>query len=163
VRRAPLRDRSHFLERGIEGHTGWRVSSVDAEGIDYENGERRGYDLLVAFPPYVPAVRYDGLPSEFAFDPVSMCVMEEFDRATFAQVPLRLTGDPGRPVEVRPDANGTYKVGVSPVWRLGKKMLGPLPALPLQGGEAVPRRSALEGDGGPEGDVDDARTQVGRA
>jgi sulfide:quinone oxidoreductase len=27
-------------------------------------------------------------------------------------------------VRVRPDADGAYKVGVSPLWRLGKKMLG---------------------------------------
>ena len=39
-------------------------------------------------------------------------------------VPLVETGDPARPVEVRPDANGAYRVGVSPVWRVGKKMLG---------------------------------------
>lgn len=58
------------------------------------------------------------------FNPVSMCVMEEFDTATFAQVPLELTGDPAQPVAVRADANGTYRVGVSPLWRLGKKMLG---------------------------------------
>jgi sulfide:quinone oxidoreductase len=171
-----------FAERGIEGHTGWRVTSVDAAAVGYDNGERVTYDLLVAFPPYVAAVRYDGLPQDergflktepgsrrvvgeeriyapgdagdfpvkqaflaflqadavaediaarlegrepaFSFDPVSMCVMEEFDKATFAQVPLRVTGDPGHPVEVRPDANGDYRVGVSPIWRLGKKMLG---------------------------------------
>jgi hypothetical protein len=53
-----------------------------------------------------------------------MCVMEEFDKATFAQVPLRVTGDPAHPVEVRPGANGTYRVGTSRAWRLGKKMLG---------------------------------------
>jgi NADH dehydrogenase FAD-containing subunit len=58
------------------------------------------------------------------FDPVSMCVMEEFDTATFAQVPLAVTGDPSRPVVVRPDADGGYRVGVSPAWRLGKKLLG---------------------------------------
>ncbi|HYN35902.1 MAG TPA: NAD(P)/FAD-dependent oxidoreductase, partial [Actinomycetota bacterium] len=58
------------------------------------------------------------------FDPVSMCVMEMFDKAVFAQVPLRLTGDPLHPVEVRPDAADDYKVGVSPAWRLGKKLLG---------------------------------------
>ena len=58
------------------------------------------------------------------FDPISMCVMEMLDKATFAQVPLRLTGDAERPVEVRPDAGGEYKVGVSPLWRLGKKVLG---------------------------------------
>jgi sulfide:quinone oxidoreductase len=53
-----------------------------------------------------------------------MCVMEMFDKATFAQVPLEVTGDPSTPVRVRPDANGDYKVGTSPVWRLGKKALG---------------------------------------
>jgi NADH dehydrogenase FAD-containing subunit len=58
------------------------------------------------------------------FDPVSMCVMEQFDKATFAQVPLRLTGDPARPVEVRPDADGAYRVGSSKAWRAGKKLLG---------------------------------------
>ena len=58
------------------------------------------------------------------FDPVSMCVMEQLDQATFAQVPLRLTGRPEKPVEVRPEANGSYRVGTSPLWRLGKKLLG---------------------------------------
>jgi sulfide:quinone oxidoreductase len=53
-----------------------------------------------------------------------MCIMEMFDKATFAQVPVELTGDPARPVRVRPDADGAYKVGTSPVWRAGKKMLG---------------------------------------
>lgn len=61
---------------------------------------------------------------ETRFDPVSMCVMEQFDKATFAQVPLRLTGDPERPIEVRPGADGDYLVGSSPAWRAGKKMLG---------------------------------------
>ena len=50
--------------------------------------------------------------------------MEQFDKATFAQVPLRLTGDPARPVEVRPGANGDYHVGSSLAWRGGKKLLG---------------------------------------
>jgi NADH dehydrogenase FAD-containing subunit len=69
------------------------------------------------------------------FDPVSMCIMEMFDKATFAQVPLRLTGDPARPVEVRPGADGTYKVGVSPIWRLGKKMLGAVVPMRFHAGE----------------------------
>ncbi len=58
------------------------------------------------------------------FEPTSMCVMEMFDKATFAQVPLRVTGDPQRPVEVRADALHLYKVGVSPLWRAGKALLG---------------------------------------
>jgi sulfide:quinone oxidoreductase len=53
-----------------------------------------------------------------------MCVMEQFDKATFAQVPLRLTGDPASPIEVRPGADGDYRVGTSKMWRAGKKMLG---------------------------------------
>jgi sulfide:quinone oxidoreductase len=65
-----------------------------------------------------------GTEAGTTFDPVSMCVMEQFDKATFAQVPLRLTGDPARPVEVRPDADGDYRVGSSKAWRAGKKMLG---------------------------------------
>lgn len=69
------------------------------------------------------------------FDPVSMCVMEMFDKATFAQVPLRLTGDMDRPVEVRPDADGDYKVGVSPLWRLGKKLLGVYLPMRFRAGE----------------------------
>jgi NADH dehydrogenase FAD-containing subunit len=77
----------------------------------------------------------DGREPRSAFDPVSMCIMEMFDKATFAQVPLRLTGDPARPVEVRPDANGAYKVGVSPIWRLGKKMLGAVVPMRFHAGE----------------------------
>ena len=63
-----------------------------------------------------------GRKPRLAFEPISMCVMEQFDKATFAQVPLRLTGEPDRPIEVAP--NGTaYKVGSSPLWRLGKALL----------------------------------------
>jgi sulfide:quinone oxidoreductase len=58
------------------------------------------------------------------FEPMSMCVMEELNRATFAQVPLRLTGDPLKPVEVDPERADMYKVGISPLWRIGKKALG---------------------------------------
>jgi sulfide:quinone oxidoreductase len=58
------------------------------------------------------------------FDPVSMCVMEQYDKATFAKVPLRLTGDPSDPIEVRPGAEDDYEVGSSKIWRVGKKMLG---------------------------------------
>ena len=65
-----------------------------------------------------------GTQPQVHFDPVSMCVMEEFDKATFAQVPLQLTGRSDRPVEVRQDAVSMYKVGTSGLWRLGKMALG---------------------------------------
>lgn len=172
-----------FKERGIEGRLEQVVREVTADSATFEDGTVIEYDELISFPPYVSAVRYEGLPGDdrgflktvpesrlvegtedvyapgdagdfpvkqaflaflqadataeaivadvqgkahprTEFDPVSMCVMEQFDKATFAQVPLRVTGDPARPVEVRPNAGDEYKVGVGPVWRLGKKMLG---------------------------------------
>lgn len=58
------------------------------------------------------------------FDPVGLCVMEMFDDAVFTQVPLTLTGDPAAPVRVRDDDTDDYLVGVSPIWRLGRKALG---------------------------------------
>lgn len=58
------------------------------------------------------------------YEPVSMCVMEELNKATFAQVPLKYTDDPARPVGVDTEDTEHYKVGVSPLWRVGKKVLG---------------------------------------
>jgi sulfide:quinone oxidoreductase len=171
-----------FAARGIDGHTEEVVTEVLPGEVRYADGSSRGFDHLIAFPPYVAAVRYPALASDARgfvetaletrlatgrddvyapgdagdfpikqaflaflqadavadhiaadvtgepvrapFDPVSMCIMEMFDKATFAQVPIELTGDPGHPVRVRPDADGDYKVGTSPAWRLGKKMLG---------------------------------------
>jgi sulfide:quinone oxidoreductase len=173
---------AEFAARGIDGHTEEIVTEVRAGEVAYADGSARGYDHLIAFPPYVSAVRYPVLPSDergfvatelatrlvsgrtdvYApgdagdfpikqaflaflqadavaghiaadvtgepfrqpFDPVSMCIMEMLDKATFAQVPVELTGDPAHPVRVRPGADGAYKVGTSPLWRLGKKMLG---------------------------------------
>ena len=77
-----------------------------------------------------------GREPDLEFDPVSMCVMEQFDKATFAQVPLHLTGDPAHPVEVRPDADGDYRVGSYRAWRAGKKMLGH--SVPWRFGKGLP-------------------------
>ena len=71
-----------------------------------------------------------GEETKAAFDPVSMCIMEQFDKATFAQVPLRLTGNPDAPVAVREDAAELYRVGSGLVWRAAKKMLGA--AIPMR-------------------------------
>jgi len=70
------------------------------------------------------AARVLGEEPATGFEPVSLCVMEQFDKATFAQVPLRLTGLPERPIEVDPETPEDYKVGSYPAWRLGKKALG---------------------------------------
>jgi sulfide:quinone oxidoreductase len=192
-----------FARRGIDGHTEEVVTEVLPDEVRYADGSARGYDHLIAFPPYVAAVRYSALPSDdrgfvqtdletrlvaglddvYApgdagdfpikqaflaflqadavadhiaadvsgrpfhqpFDSVSMCIMEMFDKATFAQVPVELTGDPARPVRVRSNADGDYKVGTSPVWRLGKKMLGFSVPMRFSAGEPFHAGKAWQG------------------
>jgi sulfide:quinone oxidoreductase len=63
-----------------------------------------------------------GTEPALTFEPVSMCVMEQFDTATFAQVPLHYTGVAEKPLEVTEGKQ--YRVGSSPAWRLGKMALG---------------------------------------
>ena len=81
---------------------------------------------------------------EFMFEPVSMCVMEELNKATFAQVPLKYTLDPLKPVTVDNDDPSHYKVGVSPLWRVGKKALGLY--LPWRFGHGEPFHAGLAWD-----------------
>lgn len=173
-----------FTERGVIGHKGYVVTDIQPGVVNYQNGEKLPFDLLVSFPPYISKERFAGLPlddrgfikvdadsrrvkgsdSIFAvgdaadfpikqaflallqgdaaaahlsaeiegrpieakdkFEPMSMCVMEELNRATFAQVPLKYTDDPTKPVTVDVEDEDHYKVGVSPLWRGGKKILG---------------------------------------
>ncbi|WP_284740491.1 NAD(P)/FAD-dependent oxidoreductase [Amycolatopsis sp. RTGN1] len=173
---------AEFAERGIEGRTGAAPDKVSELEVAYTDGTTQDFDLLVAFPPYVAAQRFEGLPTDdrgfltceastrevlghpgvyapgdagdfpvkqaflallqaqavagqiaadagahlpgAGFEPVSMCVLEMFDKATFAQVPLSVTGDPAQPVVVDPAAGDAYRVGTSAAWRLGKKALG---------------------------------------
>jgi NADH dehydrogenase FAD-containing subunit len=57
-----------------------------------------------------------------AFDPMSTDVLDMLDRAAFAQVPLEVTHDPDHPVRVRAGAEADYKLGVSPAWRMSKRV-----------------------------------------
>ncbi len=171
-----------FAERNINATTDTVIKEVQEGKAIFSDGSTVLFDLLVSFPPYVAAQRYERLPSDdrgflivdpgtrqvqgnpdiyavgdagdfpvkqaflallqadtvgehlserilgetpsATFDPVSMCIMEQFNKATFAQVPLRLTGDPAHPVTVREDAMDQYRVGYGSLWRIGKKMLG---------------------------------------
>ena len=191
-----------FEERGIEGHKGFVVTSVEPGEVTYQNGQRLRYDVAVGFPPYVAARRYSELASddrgflhveaesrrvkgtsdifavgdaadfpikqaflallqadaaadhlaaeiagrkpEVNYEPMSMCVMEELNKATFAQVPLKYTDDPDRPVVVDVDDQEHYKVGVSPMWRVGKKLLGLY--LPWRFGSGEPFHAGLAWD-----------------
>src|SRR5262249_9194637 len=78
------------------------------------------------------------------FEPMSMCVMEELNRATFAQVPLKYTDDPSKPVAVNTKDVEHYRVGVSPLWRVGKKILGLY--LPWRFGSGEPFHAGIAWD-----------------
>jgi len=81
---------------------------------------------------------------EIDFHPMNIYVMEQLDKATFAQVPLRYTIDPKRPVTVDLEDEDHYKVGVSPVWRAGKKFVGVY--LPWRFGHGEPFHAGLGWD-----------------
>jgi sulfide:quinone oxidoreductase len=53
-----------LAERGIEGHLGHEVEAVDPERVSFRNGDSLAYDELIALPPSVAAVRYDGLAAD---------------------------------------------------------------------------------------------------
>ena len=55
-----------------------------------------------------------------AFDPLSMCIMEQLDSGLYAQVPLHLTGDPNHAVEVPEERADDYIVRGSKLWQMGK-------------------------------------------
>lgn len=60
-------------------------------------------------------------PATQEFDPVSMCIMEQFDAGLYAQVPLSIHDDPNFPkVTMRPGADADYVVRRSRLWQMGK-------------------------------------------
>lgn len=87
------------------------------------------------------AAAIKGRAPEVDFEPMSMCVMEELNKATFAQVPLKYTCNPEKPVTVAAEDVGHYRVGVSPLWRIGKKALGLY--LPWRFGSGEPFHAGL--------------------
>jgi sulfide:quinone oxidoreductase len=110
--------------------------------VDEGSRQVRGHPELYAtgdagdFPlkdPYLALLEADAAADHLAtaitgrdfkrpFDAVSVNVIEMLDRAAFAELPLELTGDPAHPVRLRSNGESDYKVGVSPMWRMGKRM-----------------------------------------
>jgi sulfide:quinone oxidoreductase len=143
-----------------------QLPSTDRGFIEVENDSRRvrGKDRIFAvgdaanFPikqAFLALLQGDAAGDHIAaeilgkkptvdFEPMSMCVMEELNKATFAQVPLKYTDNPNKPVVVDVDDTDHYKVGVSPIWRLGKKVLGLY--LPWRFGRGKPFHAGLAWD-----------------
>ena len=133
------------LDSDDRGFVKTELGSRLAAGRDdvYVPGDAGDFPIKQAFLAFLQAdavanhilAEVHGRDFTEGFDPVSMCIMEMFDKAVFAQVPVELTGDPAMPVRVRPGPDDDYKVGVSPVWRLGKKMLGMTVPMRFHAGE----------------------------
>lgn len=72
----------------------------------------------------------------FVFEPVSKFVMEEFDTGVFAQAPFTSEAEP------RVDIHSPqYRAGVSPLWRIGKRMLST--AVPWRFSQGEPFNAGL--------------------
>jgi NADH dehydrogenase FAD-containing subunit len=78
-------------------------------------------------------------PTRETFEPVGMVVLEQLDRGTFVQAPLRATTRPGE-IEVAED-DTAYRVGSSPLWRAGKVMMGGY--MPWRFRRGVPARTGV--------------------
>ena len=109
-----------------------KTRQLDGEPDVYVVGDAANFPVKQAFLALLQAdaaaehlsERILGEAPTAAFDPVSMCIMEQLDRATFAQVPLRLTGNPEAGCAVREEDAELYRVGSGPLWRMAKKLLG---------------------------------------
>lgn len=140
-----------------------RLPTDDRGFIQVENDSRRvlGHDRIFAagdaanFPikqAFLALLQGDAAGDHIAaevlgekptvnFEPMSMCVMEELNKATFAQVPLKYTGQADKPIAVDVEDSEHYKVGVSPLWRMGKAALGLY--LPWRFGHGKPFHAGL--------------------
>ncbi|HYO87161.1 MAG TPA: FAD-dependent oxidoreductase [Candidatus Limnocylindrales bacterium] len=86
------------------------------------------------------AADIEGRQPRFMFEPVSKFVLEGWDSGMFAQTPFSLEG--GLHVDV---ANPQYRTGHSPLWRMGKKMLGTM--VPWRFSQGEPFNAGLSSTG----------------
>jgi NADH dehydrogenase FAD-containing subunit len=86
------------------------------------------------------AADIQGRQPRFVFEPVSKFVLEGWDSGMFAQTPYSLEG--GLHVDV---ASTQYRTGRSPLWRMGKKMLGTM--VPWRFSQGEPFNAGLSSAG----------------
>jgi sulfide:quinone oxidoreductase len=80
---------------------------IKGRGDMFSVGYAADFPIKQAFLALLQAAAADHLAAEIKrtkpevnFEPMSMCVMEELNKATFAQVPLKYTADLAKPVAV---------------------------------------------------------------
>src|SRR3712207_1337605 len=65
-----------------------------------------------------------GTTPRFKFEPEAKYVLEGLDRATFVQAPMRVMDASQGMLDASETAEDRYRVGTSPLWRLGKMAIG---------------------------------------
>lgn len=99
------------------------------------------------------AAEISGKAATLNYKPMSMCVMEELNRATFAQVPLKYTGDPLKPVDVSTEDPEHIRLASRPSGGWAKRSWVPT-LLAIRSRRAFPCRLRMGSDGlWLEGDV----------
>ncbi|MCC6394118.1 MAG: FAD-dependent oxidoreductase [Bryobacterales bacterium] len=120
------RDERGFLQ--VSPASG-RVESMDRV---FAAGDASNYPVKMAFLALLQAdAAADHIAAEILrtkpeveFEPMCITVMDYLNKAVFAQVPFKYTANPVVPVTADAFDEDRYKVGVSPLWRVGKKVMG---------------------------------------
>lgn len=147
-------------QRGIIGHLEHVSREVTPQEVHFESGASLSYDVLIAFPPYIAAMTYDSLPH----DERGFLATELETRQVVGHPDIYAPGDGGDfPVKqaflaflaflqanavanhigsrvegksfATPFDPSGLQSRVSPMWRLGKKLLGVYLPMRLGAGE----------------------------
>lgn len=138
------------LPAGPGGYLTTKLATRRVDGLDevFAAGDTSDFPVKQAFLALLQAdaiaegiaADVQGRLPRFVFEPVSKFVLEEFDTGLYAQAPF--TANDGLRVEVdSPD----YRAGASPLWRIGKRMLGT--ALPKRFSQGEPFNAGLPSAG----------------
>ena len=124
---------THLATRHVHG-----LHGVFAAGDTSDFPIRQAFVALLQADAIAEGITADvqGRAPRFVFEPVSKFVMEEFDTGLYAQTPFSTEG--GLHVDLD---SPEYKAGASPLWRIGKRMLGN--ALPRRFSQGEPFNAGL--------------------
>jgi len=123
--------------RRVEGH-----QRIYAAGDNSSFPIKQAFLALLQADAVADHIAADILNEEprVLFEPISMYVMEQLNKATFAQTRFNYAGQP-LPLEGDAEDSENYKIGVSPMWRVGKKIMGTY--LPWRFGHGEPFHTGI--------------------
>jgi sulfide:quinone oxidoreductase len=151
----PSEPAAHFAALPMDEHGFLRTVAAtrQLQGFDniYAVGDAADFPLKQA---YLAATQADtaaehiaagllGEPLPEAFDPKAVCILDQLDRAAFAQAPLHFPPAENPDAVVVADDDGEYRVGEAPMLRIGRRTVGTL--LPRRFAAGKPAHTGLTG------------------